>query len=693
MLHDTLRKEPIDTNLPDKQFDLFFFSYALGGGDGLLQVTHTPYADEKESSVFTDDYFAFLSNRSGIDNRYIGYFEKVFSHNNTRYTYKGLEDGLIDSVDVRPWEVVDSLIDRSSVEITASKAIPVYKDTAYLFPATDYPVGIQEQNVALRKGMVLDNVPKEQGFNFYLQPIDTSEFENSTKPADSKFIQKEKSELQRKKQQEVEIGIEDSSQVRKDEITDSIVEEEPVQFFQTDFDFGQNTFPIDTSGEVILNEEEPFQYSRVRPYKVKFSTDKLVTQLDNNLLMTTYQKFNPQSPSFTNPDLSVMFKLGITDLFEDHKIIGGFRIPVDFNTSEVFLSYYNLKKRLDKSFTFYRRADDQTFTDRVPYYDIRIPASAGNGTGTVQAKVITNYAEIGLTYPLDVLNSIRTTIAFRNEKYNFKAIEDFSLNLPTYSENWVFLRAEFVHDATLPIATNIREGIRFKAFAEFHKEIPAEQDTILGDIILNLPRINDAYLAVWGLDFRYYQKIHRNIIWANRVSYATSVGTRKLIYYLGGVDGWIGPQFNQNTPINTNNDYAFQTLATNMRGFQPNARNGNSYVLINSEVRFPIFSYLLKTPIRSDFVKNFQIVGFADIGTAWEGPNPFDEDNPAFAEEVTQGPVTVLIKYARNPIIAGYGFGARTTLFGYFIRMDVGWGIDSGERKGPMFQFSLNYDF
>lgn len=691
-LHDTLRKEPIDTTLPERQFDLYFFSYALGGGDALLRVSNTPYANETQAVSYNDQYFAYLSNQSGITNRYLGYLEEVFSHNNQRYIFKNQESGIIDSIDLGPFEVLDSFLDRSTISVQNVKPVPVYKDTAYSFPVTDYPISILEQDPALAKEKMLESFSIENGYEFFLIPIDSGAKKDLiSKPKDSRFIQKQKEKLKLIQEELSRPSMEDSSIVR---MGDSILkEEEPAQFFQTNFDFGKNTFPIDTSGRVVLNNEEPFQFSRVRPYRVLFATDQLAAQLDNNLLMTTYQKFNPQSPVFSNPDLSLMFKLGITDLFEDHKLIGGFRFPVNFNSSEFFLSYFNLKKRLDKSFTFYRNSESQTYTDRVPYYDIRIPPSAGNGTGTITANVRTNYAEIGLTYPLDVLNSIRATFAFRNDKYVFKSQEAFTLNLPAYSENWLFVRAEFVHDRTLPISPNIREGIRFKAFAEFHKEVPAEQDTILGDVILNLPRINDAYLAVWGFDFRYYQKVHRNIIWANRVSYATSVGTRKLIYYLGGVDGWIGPNFDQNTPINTNNDYAFQTIATNLRGFKQNARNGNSFVLINSEVRVPIFSYLIKTPIRSDFVRNFQLVGFADIGTAWEGPNPFDEDNPAFAEEITQGPVTVLIKYARNPIVAGYGIGARTSLFGYFVRLDVGWGIDSGEKQGPMFQFSLNYDF
>src|SRR5690606_36446466 len=110
------------------------------------------------------------------------------------------------------------------------------------------------------------------------------------------------------------------------------------------------------------------------------------------------------------------------------------------------------------------------------------------------------------------------------------------------------------------------------------------------DLKLKLPSFNNAYLGVVSADFRYYLKIWKQIIWANRLAWSSSFGTRKLIYYLGGVDGWIAPQYdNKNIPDESEN-YAFQTLATNMRGFKQNVRNGANYVILNSEIRIPVFT-------------------------------------------------------------------------------------------------------
>lgn len=113
-----------------------------------------------------------------------------------------------------------------------------------------------------------------------------------------------------------------------------------------------------------------------------------------------------------------------------------------------------------------------------------------------------------------------------------------------------------------------------------------------------------------------------------------SWGKQKLIYYLGGVDNWLMfgnnekldrngqlkyKYFNPNNPPDPDNNYAFQSLAVNMRGFIQNAANGNNAMVINSEFRLPVFTTLFSKPINNAFLRNFQIIQFVDLGTAWNG--------------------------------------------------------------------------
>src|SRR5690606_12094018 len=121
-------------------------------------------------------------------------------------------------------------------------------------------------------------------------------------------------------------------------------------------------------------------------------------------------------------------------------------------------------------------------------------------------------------------------------------------------------------------------------------------------------------------------------------------------------------------------DYAFESLAGNLRGFIQNVANGNNAVVINSELRLPILSTFFDRPVNNAFLKNFQIIQFFDVGTAWNGKyDAIKRPSMIFG----QAPVFVKVKAGGiGPFAGGYGFGARSTLLGYFLKYDVGWPMD-----------------
>jgi hypothetical protein len=174
---------------------------------------------------------------------------------------------------------------------------------------------------------------------------------------------------------------------------------------------------------------------------------------------------------------------------------------------------------------------------------------------------------------------------------------------------------------------------------------------------------------------------------------STSFGTDRLIYYLGGIDNWFAPKYDYNINILHPETYQFQTIATNMRGFKQNARNGNNFVVFNSELRLPFFNYLLNRPIRSDFFNNFQVVGFFDLGMAWYGKNPYSDENVLNKNVFVGNPVTLTIYNQKEPIVGGYGFGLRSRLLGYFIRLDFAWGVDDKTIQKGMTYLSFTTDF
>jgi hypothetical protein len=339
--------------------------------------------------------------------------------------------------------------------------------------------------------------------------------------------------------------------------------------------------------------------------------------------------------------------------------VGGFRITGNLGSNEFFLSAQNYKRRLDKQLTFNR----QTFENLVDQSTL--------------AKVYTHSLTYKMNWPFSDFSAIRGAIIGRNDRTVIKSTSDRNLTTPDVHKWMTGLKAEYVFDNTLSMGANLFRGTRLKVFAEYYQDLNAEAGN----------------LFVLGADVRHYIKVHRELIWANRFAASTSFGTQKLIYFLGGVDGWIMPEYDASIPIDYTQNYAFQALATNMRGFPQNIRNGNSFAAINSELRWPIFRYLFNRPIKSDFLYNFQVVGFGDIGTAWTSTSPFSEENSLNREVIQQGSVTITLNNRREPVIGGFGVGIRTKLFGYFLRLDRAWGVENYAVNDGMWYFSLSLDF
>ena len=248
---------------------------------------------------------------------------------------------------------------------------------------------------------------------------------------------------------------------------------------------------------------------------------------------------------------------------------------------------------------------------------------------------------------------------------------------PIVDDYWGIYKMAYVYDNTRNKGVNIKFGTRYKFYGEVYKKIDDDQVNV----------------NVVGVDFRHYQRIHREVVFMTRFASSTSFGTGKVVYYLGGVDSWQRAGFDQNQPINAEEEnYMFQANATNLRGFNQNIRNGNSVVVVNTELRWPIFRYFIRRPIRSPFLKNFQVIGFGDIGTAWTGQDPYSEENDQIKEEIDQGSVRITLKKSNEPIVGAYGFGIRMTLLGYFMRIDWAWGIENDVVQDRMIHFSLSLD-
>ncbi|MFN0032923.1 MAG: hypothetical protein ACKVOR_12250 [Flavobacteriales bacterium] len=406
--------------------------------------------------------------------------------------------------------------------------------------------------------------------------------------------------------------------------------------------------------------ETPFELPRSRNYRLNFAADQVVAQVNNTFTNPFYQLYT--SPSSVSPGLSFMNVYGASDLFEDYKVRGGFRFSANLQNNDYGVSFENLRHRWDKKLILSRQSNlsqnDDTLFKTHTYNLIR------------QWK-----------YPFTELSSVRIQAVVREDRKVALSQELTSLSTPNSNQLTTGIHLEYVFDNTIYKGINLYNGTRYKIWAESYvRPLYYQQRTDFN---------------VVGFDFRHYRKIHRDIIAAIRISGATSFGQYKVVHYLGGVDNWIlNQRINTETDIDVEGQrYAYQSFVAPMRGFYVNSRNGNSLLMSNTEIRLPVFKYFMRKPIKSDFVENFQIVGFFDAGSAWTGLHPYTDENIFNQNTVEKNPVTVTVSNNRDPIIYGYGFGLHSRVLGYFVRADWSWGIDDGRVLPRVFYLSLNMDF
>lgn len=407
--------------------------------------------------------------------------------------------------------------------------------------------------------------------------------------------------------------------------------------------------------------EREFQIPVGTGYRVQYSINKVITQADFSFLSNSYQQFtSPTSPIYLNSGLNALFMLGINDLFEDYRVTGGFRIGLTLNNYEFMLSYENLSKRLDRQVLLYRQ-------------------SLTNSSSDSYIKETSNTLFYILKYPFNKFHSLRLTLKGRYETYVTTALGDASLREPDNRHFWVGTRLEYVFDSSKELYTNLWRGTKLKLFAEYEQR--AERDT--------------RNLLVLGFDARHSIKLYRNMTLALRLAASTNTGSARLVYYMGGVDNWVNAKFNSDIWVDLTKNYEYQTLATNMRGFKQNIRNGTSFVVFNGELRVPFVQLIAGRKVAINFLNSLQLNLFGDVGTAWTGLTPYSEDNCLYTRYVISGPITAMVRRQVDPFVGGFGLGLRCELLGYFLRLDYAWGAEDFkivDKKG-MFLFSIGTDF
>ncbi len=679
-----------DTVLPNHRFNVFLIdNWANNDFRNISQLTFLKFGDARFPTQYNTSHFTFISDENGIGNRYAGFFQTDRSGVDSIYR---IGDMFLRNPDHKELDSILKVYDQA--EPDSVFVVSLTSDSAYVFPITNYQSGVKETKIAGDGGQVSE-VRQEGDLKFlYKLKVD----ENALK---KRNITAKPTEYRRKSIVEAQLASGQALQFQ--ELQDTA--NKPSDFFESEFDkekrdsnrVGRVVPALDEEQETVLSKAKLFDY------RLKFSVDNFSGNLFNNdVLISRYEPYTGALPiSLTSSGaFNGMLKASVFDLFEDIRFTGAIRLPffngqgagvaVGNQGNSVFVS--NNSSLFDGGGEWYSRIDylKRRFDYSLLYFRKTEVGSVDLGNGIlIGGKSFTNLYQGVVKYPFDKVRSIKVMFGARTDKLvlrpgNLKALDTAILRAGDQNkQTYGLVRLEYVYDNSIQKSLNIMNGLRYKVYVDWNGQLNNVGGTE-GKVTFNA-----------GYDGRYYFPIFRNFIWAARAAGDFSWGNKKIIYYLGGVDGWLFPTYNLE-PRPADPEYAFQSLAVNLRGFKQNTANGNNSVIFNSEFRFPVFTTLFNKPINNAFLRNFQLVQFIDLGTAWNGNyGKIERPNVAYRDDRNpNNPVSIIIKAGGvGPFAGGYGFGARSTLLGYFLRIDAGWqmnGIFSGR---PMWQFAMGVDF
>ncbi|MGI4874985.1 MAG: hypothetical protein ACRYFX_27840 [Janthinobacterium lividum] len=393
-------------------------------------------------------------------------------------------------------------------------------------------------------------------------------------------------------------------------------------------------------------------------YDTRFMADNLITGVAFDPLL----------------GFGVSLQANLSDAFENQRIQASVFGQLDLRTSNINLSYTNLTRRFDWGVAYQKQAY---------FFD-------AGGAGE-QFRYGRHSVAPTVAYPFTHNLSLRGGPRYDNISRTLTgdAISTFDIN-----RNYLGYNAELVFDNSRSTGENMLLGTRMKVG------------------ILQMNQLDDANgsFGKFYIDLRHYQKIHRQLVWANRVSYGQFFGKAEAgdnpqqVFRLGGMDNWVSQKYENDQRLLPASPSAqlpdptgifYQQFVTNLRGFNLSKRTGTRYVLLNSELRLPLFQYLAHGPIYSGFFRDFELIGFFDAGTAYSGGSPFSTDNSINTVKfgATGNPFSGTVTNFSNPILMGYGPGVRSTVLGFYVKYDVAWGQENYVSTGPKHYVTLGHDF
>jgi hypothetical protein len=422
--------------------------------------------------------------------------------------------------------------------------------------------------------------------------------------------------------------------------------------------------------EILQRNPESIEISKAQPYKSRFSADNLSISL---LIDPRYALVPNKNVLLRGAGLA--FESGVMELFENHRFNMGAFVLLNLNTN-FYLDYLYLRKRLDYRLRF----DRQTFS------------ITGGGQAFLQNYAL-NKMQASVSYPFNIHQRVTATLLGANTTFAATSNQNTPPSIPEEAIYYGGAGLSYTFDNVLQIAPSVFDGFKGKVSYEHYLGIE-RGDKSFGNI---------------SAEARYYKRIGKKLVFAARAMYGQFLGEGKKTYRVGGVDNWLinnTESLPSNSPLyyddsqqgagRNYSDLLFTPFVMPLRGFNYNRLIGEGSFLANVELRVPVLNYLSRGNITSNFIRNLQFVGFFDIGTAWNGMNPFSRDNSVNVREISQ-PNNVFyakIYNFKSPFLMGYGAGLRSTILGVYTKLDMAWGVEDNKvLPQTRFYLTVGHDF
>jgi len=581
---------------------------------------------------------AFISNRNGTDNIYIGYLDSI--------KYYPVTDLLTGALWVS-WspdgqKLAFSAFNKGGFDIFVLKDLIPAGDNSVL-AATDFMLGKYNLLKSQQASQTLA-AHQRQGESSTSGGETPSGQEPETNPSDSiMLISSSDSTVS-----DSTVTEADTTSTTLESETDSVINKTGI--YDDEYVFVSTTsaspldsllidIPEDTANYYSSSRREPASFDSIPPpspsgdfkikeYKVKFTSD----YVGGGFAYDTYFGLRGQS------------YFVFSDYLGNHEIYIATDLVNTIDQSFIQMYYFYNRKRTDVGVglfhtkNYYLDNDDFLFSDR--YYGFQLL----------------------LSRPFSVFSRLDL---IASQYFIDREYVDWNDPRPDRSSKVTTGELAYVTDNIIWGNTGPVNGRRAKV-------------SLSGGV--NLFDAGDIDFSSFDLDYRKYWHFMKTFSMAFRLAGGASFGKTPKLYFLGGTTNWIGNRTLNAKVYEVENLY-FADVVTPLRGVPYYELSGNRYGLVNWEFRFPMIEYFaMRFPLPLVISRVTGAI-FTDVGAAW-----YDDH--------FKGGTSADGRSRLQDIHTGFGFGMRANFGFVLLRYDLAWSTDFYTVSDkPTYYFSFGADF